>query len=107
MDNESEGQLNSPAELVHRRQQEFIRILALLQQWLASEQKLYLGVFHEFHMVRYVGWLVSGHHGFVFEPEDHACTVSFFPTRAARSASATSTAAPASSLASQAPAATR
>jgi hypothetical protein len=79
MSNELEGQLDSPAELVHRRQQEFIRILGLLQQWLASEQKLFLGVFHEFHMVRYVGWLVSGDHGFVFEPENHACTVSFFP----------------------------
>src|SRR5947199_4259963 len=79
MGSEREGSIDNPVELVHRRQQEFVRILGLLQQWIEGEQKLFLGIFHEFYMLRYVGWLVGGGHGFVFEPENHACTISFFP----------------------------
>jgi hypothetical protein len=79
MDSELEGTIDNPVELVHKRQQEFVHIIELLQQWIAGEQKLFLGIFHEFYMVRYVGWLVSGKHGFVFEPENRACTISFFP----------------------------
>jgi hypothetical protein len=73
------GSIDSPVDLVLKRQEEFVRILSLMEQWLANEQKLFLGIFHEFYMVRYVGWLVSKGHGFTFEPENQACTVSFFP----------------------------
>jgi len=79
MDSELEGSLDNPVELVHKKQQDFVRILGLLQQWLEGAQKLYLGIFHEFYMVRYVGWIIGGGRGYIFEPENRACTISFFP----------------------------
>jgi hypothetical protein len=73
------GPIDSPVDLVLKRREEFVRIIDLLERWLATGQKLFLGIFHEFYMVRYVGWLISKGHGFTFEPENQACTVSFFP----------------------------
>jgi hypothetical protein len=71
-----EPRLNGIAN--HAQQREFESVLGLLEHWQQWHTKVHLGIFHEFYMVRFEGWIVAHKPGYLFQPETGAANVVFF-----------------------------
>ncbi|HYG99152.1 MAG TPA: hypothetical protein VD837_08470 [Terriglobales bacterium] len=59
---------------------EFEKVIDLLNSWCQYRTKLHLGIFHEFYMVRFEGWIIKDKPGYYFQPEggNTSVTVVFF-----------------------------
>ncbi len=55
---------------------EFEKVLELLNSWCQYHTKLHLGIFHEFYMVRFEGWITPDKPGYFFQPEGGQTSVS-------------------------------
>jgi len=66
------------------QQREFESVIELLDHWQQWHTKVHLGLFHEFYMVRFEGWIVAHKPGYLFQPEAGAANIVFFvdPNRA-------------------------
>lgn len=74
--------LDSPVDQL-KNHREFQHVLELLETWFAYKTKLHIGLFHEFYMVRFEGWIVSNKPGYFFQPEGPTSTnIVFFASPA-------------------------
>lgn len=65
--------LDNPIDEVSNHR-DFQRVLHLLETWFRYRTKLHLGLFHQFYMVRFDGWLLDNKPGYLFQPEGTTST---------------------------------
>jgi len=74
--------LDNPVDQL-KNHRDFQRVLDLLEGWFAYKTKLHIGLFHEFYMVRFEGWIVANKPGYFFQPErSEAMNIVFFADQA-------------------------
>lgn len=62
-----DNSLDNPVDELQNHR-EFSRVIELLDSWLSYRTKLHIGLFHEFYMVRFEGWIVANKPGYYFQP---------------------------------------
>jgi hypothetical protein len=76
--NHFDDSLDNPVDQVQNHRG-FQRVLDLLDGWVAYRTKLHIGLFHEFYMVRFEGWIVDTKPGYLFQPANtEALNIIFF-----------------------------